>query len=72
MRHNIYSPQKDLTHGIDFKNEKIKIAPIVRKLALEKGVDLSLINGSGPGGAITKKDVERFLSKKKRKEKFYH
>ncbi|GAI84712.1 unnamed protein product, partial [marine sediment metagenome] len=55
--------KKDLTHSIDIKNKKIKIAPIARKLALAKGVDLSLINGSGPGGAITKKDIEGYLSK---------
>jgi pyruvate dehydrogenase E2 component (dihydrolipoamide acetyltransferase) len=69
-KEKIPSPQKDLTHDIDIKNEKIKIAPIARKLALENGVDLSLINASGPGGAITKKDVERFVSKKREKKNF--
>ncbi|MBA7528244.1 Dihydrolipoyllysine-residue acetyltransferase component of pyruvate dehydrogenase complex [subsurface metagenome] len=60
-------PKKDLTHSIDIKNEKIKIAPIARKLALAKGVDLSLINGSGPGGAIIEKDIEGYLSKTREK-----
>ncbi len=69
-KEKIHSPQKDLTHDIDIKNEKIKIVPIARKLALENGVDLSLINASGPGGAITKKDVERFVSKKREKKNF--
>ena len=59
--------KKDLTHRSDIKNEKIKIAPIARKLALAKGVDLSLINGSGPGGVITKKDIEGYLSKTREK-----
>ena len=63
-------PKKYLTHSIDIKNEKIKIAPIARKLALAKGVDLSLINGSGPGGAITKKDIEGYLSKTREKTNF--
>ena len=63
-------PKKDLTHSIDIKNEKIKISPIARKLALAKGVDLSLINGSGPGGAITKKDIEGYLSKTREKTNF--
>jgi len=31
---------------------------------------LSLINGSGPGGAITKKDIEEYLSKKGKKTNF--
>jgi len=56
--------------GVSLKEEKIKIAPIARKLALAKGVDLSLINGSGPGGAITKKDIEGYLSKTREKTNF--
>ncbi len=56
--------------GVSLKEEKIKIAPIARRLALEKGVDLSLINGSGPAGAITKKDIEEYLSKIEEKTNF--
>jgi len=63
-------PKKDLTYSSDIKNEKIKIAPIARKLAFAKGIDLSLINGSGPGGAITKKDIEGYLSKTREKTNF--
>lgn len=62
--------KKDLTYSSDIKNEKIKIVPIARKLALAKGVDLSLINGSGPGGVITKKDIEGYLSKTREKTNF--
>lgn len=69
-KEKISFPKKDLTHSSDIKNKKIKIAPIARKLALAKGVDLSLINGSGPGGAITKKDIEGYLSKTKEKTNF--
>jgi len=54
----------------DIKREKIKIAPVARKLALEKEVDLSLINGSGPGGVITKKDIEGYLSKTRERTNF--
>lgn len=63
--------KKDLTYNSsDIKNEKIKIAPIARKLAFAKGVDLFLINGSGPGGAITKKDIEGYLFKTREKTNF--
>lgn len=34
-------------------------APVVRKLARELGLDLDTVTGSGPGGRITKEDVER-------------
>lgn len=37
-------------------------APAVRKLARELGVDLDAIPGSGPGGRITREDVERARS----------
>jgi len=35
------------------------IAPAAQKLALEKGIAISSIKGSGPGGRITKQDVEK-------------
>jgi pyruvate dehydrogenase E2 component (dihydrolipoamide acetyltransferase) len=37
-------------------------SPIARKMASEAGVDLRQIKGTGPGGRITKKDVEQYLS----------
>lgn len=43
--------------------KEIKAPPAARWLAKERGVSLSLIKGSGPGGAILLKDVESFLSK---------
>ena len=36
----------------------IRAVPAVRRLAIELGLDLSTVAGSGPGGAITRKDVE--------------
>src|SRR5581483_6649366 len=38
--------------------EEIKISPLARKMAEERGIDLSGIKGSGPGGRITQKDIE--------------
>jgi pyruvate dehydrogenase E2 component (dihydrolipoamide acetyltransferase) len=35
-----------------------KASPIARKLAREFGIDLAGVSGSGPGGRITKEDVE--------------
>ncbi|WP_433121196.1 dihydrolipoamide acetyltransferase family protein [Micromonospora sp. CA-246542] len=34
------------------------ISPIVRRLARERGVDLSAVRGTGPGGVIRRADVE--------------
>lgn len=39
-------------------------APAVRKLARELGIDLSSIEGTGPGGRITRSDVLSYASRK--------
>jgi pyruvate dehydrogenase E2 component (dihydrolipoamide acetyltransferase) len=39
---------------------RIKASPLAKALAKNKGVNLSLIKGSGDGGRIVKKDVESF------------
>lgn len=36
------------------------ISPAAKKLALEKGVPLSQVKGTGPGGRITKSDIEKY------------
>jgi pyruvate dehydrogenase E2 component (dihydrolipoamide acetyltransferase) len=38
--------------------ERVKISPLAKKLAAEKGVDASTITGSGPGGRIVRADIE--------------
>jgi len=38
--------------------ERIKVSPLARKIAAEKGIDVSNIKGTGPGGRITAADVE--------------
>jgi pyruvate dehydrogenase E2 component (dihydrolipoamide acetyltransferase) len=39
------------------EGERIKISPLAKKLAAEKGIDPSGIEGSGPGGRIVRADV---------------
>jgi pyruvate dehydrogenase E2 component (dihydrolipoamide acetyltransferase) len=38
--------------------ERVKASPVAKRLAKEMGVDLSAVQGSGPGGRIVKKDVK--------------
>jgi pyruvate dehydrogenase E2 component (dihydrolipoyllysine-residue acetyltransferase) len=40
---------------------RARASPAARRLAEQRGIDLSAIAGSGPGGAITHADVERQL-----------
>jgi pyruvate dehydrogenase E2 component (dihydrolipoamide acetyltransferase) len=37
---------------------RVKASPLARKVAAQSGVDLRLVQGSGPGGRIVRRDVE--------------
>jgi pyruvate dehydrogenase E2 component (dihydrolipoamide acetyltransferase) len=37
---------------------RVKASPLARKIAAQSGVDLKLVQGSGPGGRIVRRDVE--------------
>ncbi len=41
-------------------NGRIKASPLAKALAKNKGVNLSMVKGSGDGGRIIKKDIENF------------
>jgi pyruvate dehydrogenase E2 component (dihydrolipoamide acetyltransferase) len=37
---------------------RIKASPVARKIATERGIDLATVTGTGPGGRVTRSDVE--------------
>jgi pyruvate dehydrogenase E2 component (dihydrolipoamide acetyltransferase) len=39
---------------------RIKASPLAKKMAEEKGIDISKVSGSGDGGRITKRDIDGF------------
>jgi pyruvate dehydrogenase E2 component (dihydrolipoamide acetyltransferase) len=39
---------------------RIKASPLAKRLAEEKGVDLSAVSGSGEGGRIVKRDIDNY------------
>ena len=41
-------------------NGRVKASPLAKKLADDKGIDISLVKGTGEGGRIIKRDVENF------------
>jgi len=47
------------------EEERIKASPLARKIAEEKGIDLSKVQGTGPNGRIVEADVEALLGEKK-------
>lgn len=38
-------------------NDRVKASPLAKKIAAERGVDISALVGTGPGGRIVEKDV---------------
>ncbi|MEA1785940.1 2-oxo acid dehydrogenase subunit E2 [Arenibacter sp. GZD96] len=53
-------PTKTSTDG-----QRIFISPLAKKIAEEKGIDISEIKGSGDHGRIVKKDIETYKPQKK-------
>jgi 2-oxoglutarate dehydrogenase E2 component (dihydrolipoamide succinyltransferase) len=49
--------------GISSSLTEPMLSPSVRRLAAQKNIDVSLVQGSGPGGRITKADLFEFLEK---------
>jgi len=44
--------------------ERIRISPVARKLAEEHAVDITRVAGTGPGGRITREDIEKAIATK--------
>lgn len=44
--------------------ERIKISPVARKMAEEHVIDITKVVGTGPGGRITREDIEKAIATK--------
>ncbi|WP_062234767.1 dihydrolipoamide acetyltransferase family protein [Fictibacillus sp. FJAT-27399] len=44
--------------------EKVRISPVARKMAAQANLDIQNLTGTGPGGRITKEDVQKALETK--------
>ena len=42
-------------------NGRVAATPAARRLAQERGIDISLVTGTGPGGRVTEEDVKNFV-----------
>ena len=49
------APTAEAAHSGD--DGEVRASPLARRLAKERGVDLSTVNGTGPGGRITEVDI---------------
>lgn len=39
----------------------VKASPVARKMAVERNIDLKSVAGTGPGGRVTKSDIENYV-----------
>jgi pyruvate dehydrogenase E2 component (dihydrolipoamide acetyltransferase) len=46
------------------KQLRVKASPLAKKAAMESGIDISVVTGSGPDGRIEKKDVDEYIKKR--------
>jgi pyruvate dehydrogenase E2 component (dihydrolipoamide acetyltransferase) len=54
---------EDRERSDDGGDGRVKASPLARRLASESGLSLRQVQGSGPGGRITKADIEAALEK---------
>lgn len=50
-------PEPPRPEGEDDSGTRNSISPLARRMAREKGIDISAVKGTGPGGMIVKRDV---------------
>ena len=50
---------EDVKSGME--GGRVKASPLAKKLAADKGIDISKVQGSGDGGRIVKKDVDSYV-----------
>lgn len=57
----VFKPEPPLEQPLVFKHVEIDcpISPLAKQIAEKEGLDVSGIQGSGPGGRIVKKDLEK-------------
>ncbi len=53
------NPQPE-THQPETNGGRIKASPLAKKIAADKGLDISKVPGTGDGGRITKKDIDNY------------
>jgi pyruvate dehydrogenase E2 component (dihydrolipoamide acetyltransferase) len=44
------------------ESARVQVSPVAARLAAEQGVDARQVAGSGPGGRVTRRDVEAYLA----------
>lgn len=54
------APVASIAPTVSSDDSRTKASPLAKKIASDKGIDLSQVSGSGDGGRIVKRDIENF------------
>ncbi len=55
------APARSATNGETMTDDgRVKASPLARRIAADKGIELSRVQGTGPGGRIVKADLENW------------
>ncbi|CAO3684126.1 hypothetical protein G6F70_001940 [Rhizopus microsporus] len=60
-------PKKAESEAVSSHGGRVLASPLARKLADERGIDISQVKGSGPNGIVSKEDVEQFKAPQQQK-----
>ena len=52
------APPSEIQVSAPAGDDRVKASPLARRIAQQKGIDLSAVAGSGPGGRVVKRDLE--------------
>ena len=53
----VVTPQQAVAENTD---GRLKASPLAKKIASEKGIDITKVNGTGDGGRVTKRDIDEY------------
>ena len=56
------APDQQVNGSHSRSGTRVFASPLARRLAREAGVDLGVLDGSGPGGRVRRRDVESYLA----------
>ena len=62
------APEEKMAAPVVVSDERIKASPLAKKVAAEKGIDISMLSGSGDGGRVIKKDVDQYTPSAAKKD----
>lgn len=57
---NNTAPEAKQESAVSSDDSRMKISPLARKIAQDKGIDIKSLSGSGDGGRIVKRDIDNY------------